>query len=253
MAKLFPDDPHLTTFAMRYQILGSEEFDPTRSQLLISMPAQAKPKAMPSIEREGVASSRESPAPPAGTFSPRAAASPRLGILAAPPNAARYSPKRPFPGNDVGESPPRKLARGESPLKGAAGRRLDAAKRRAAAAAVGTPPQQMPQMSQGIITQQQQPMGAQAQAPPELHRDINILLGMIPRRDTAAAWPSPGAGALLRMLQLVPPLGQQSGGGAAMMQRERSGQGGGGSRGGGYGQQQQQQGYQQRHYGYGAQ
>ena len=141
MAKLFPGDPHLTTFAMRYQILGSEEFDPTRAQLLISMPAQARPKAMASIERDGMAPpSRDSPAPAGGMFSPRlAAASPRLGMLAGPPAAGRYSPKRPFPGaHDAGESPPRKLARGESPLKGAAGRRLDAAKRRAAAA--GAPP-----------------------------------------------------------------------------------------------------------------
>lgn len=69
------------------------------------------------------------------------------------------SPKRPFGGDDFEElNRPRKLARGESPLKGAAGRRLD---------------------------QQRRNQGA------PLSRDITFLLGILPQAHVYAL--SPGA------------------------------------------------------------
>jgi len=62
--------------------------------------------------------------------------------------------------------PPRKLARGESPLKGAAGRRLDAAKRNLAAGAAGTP------VSAPVIP---------------LPREVMFLLSIIPPAHTYTA------------------------------------------------------------------
>jgi len=77
------------------------------------------------------------------------------------------SPKRPFGEESGNESDrPRKLARGESPLKGAAGRRLDQQKR------------------------MQQTHGApvwQTAAPFAIPRDITFLLSIIPRSETYTA------------------------------------------------------------------
>ncbi|KAK5279338.1 mRNA 3'-end-processing protein rna14, partial [Cryomyces antarcticus] len=100
MADLFPEDPQLSRFAHRYT---AQAFDPTAIRPIISPATQARPKAMPSIER--LPSIQNSPRP----------------FMAQPVQAA--SPKRPFVPDESDNEQPRKLARGESPLKGAAGRR----------------------------------------------------------------------------------------------------------------------------------
>jgi cleavage stimulation factor subunit 3 len=170
MATLFPSDPQLNRFAHRFESDQPGHFDPTRVRPVISMATQARPKQIhPSIERVPHARShsvstqgRSTPQLPGPNqpFSPRLAqASPRpaaasLGNLDVP---HRFSPKRPFPAEFDDALRPQKVARGESPLKGAAGRRLDAAKRR--------------------LEQQGQVTTVHPQALP---RDVNFFLSILP-------------------------------------------------------------------------
>jgi cleavage stimulation factor subunit 3 len=169
MTSLFPDDPSLSHFSSRFAADTTSTFDPTRVRPLISMATQAKPKLiLPSIERTHMRSpsgstqgGRGTPAAAIPTYSPRA--SPRIGFTSLDAGA-RYSPKRALPIDLGGEDGrPSKLPRGESPLKGAAGRRLDAAKRR---------------------MEQQQATGGTAAvsslvAPP-LPRDVSFFLSILP-------------------------------------------------------------------------
>jgi cleavage stimulation factor subunit 3 len=120
MAELFPEDPKLLQFATRY---SGDGFDPTVVRPIISPAFQMRPKStiMQSIEQ--IPSVQGSPRPPYDI-------SPRPQYL-----QTTNSPKRPFPEDFESElNRPRKLARGESPLKGAAGRRLNEQKQ-----ARGTP------------------------------------------------------------------------------------------------------------------
>jgi cleavage stimulation factor subunit 3 len=136
IAELFPEDPSLAHFRSRYSSDKADKFDPILAPIVVS-PTQLRPKTvMPSIEQPP--SMHNSPAPQT-----RAVASPK------PPHLrATNSPKRPLPADDYDDlNPPRKLARGESPLKGAAGRRLDQQRRSQASA---------------------------------LHREITFLLGILP-------------------------------------------------------------------------
>jgi len=136
MAELFPDDPDLVHFTERFQ---TETFNPIKARIIISPNSQLRPKMLvPSIEHR--ASVHNSPAPAA-----MVGASPRTKFI-----RATASPKRPFLGDDLDERP-RKLARGESPLKGAAGRRLDQQRRHQAAA---------------------------------LHREITFFMSILPRADS---------------------------------------------------------------------
>ena len=104
MNELYPEDPSLKLFSERFTSRG---FDPTSARPIVSSTqTKSLQTAIPSIEQ---------PAP--------AVASPAV-------RQATLSPKRGLPDDfDDGLNPPRKLARGESPLKGAAGRRLDQQKR----------------------------------------------------------------------------------------------------------------------------
>jgi cleavage stimulation factor subunit 3 len=152
MAELYPDDPRLATFAARYSTGG---FDPTAVRIIISPSKQMRAKMsalsiMQSIEQP--TSIQNSPRPHYVQE-----ASPRPQYL-----QATNSPKRPFQVEDSDDlNRPRKLARGESPLKGAAGRRLDQQKR----------------MQQGAPTWQ-------SNAPPfVVPRDITFLLSIIPRAE----------------------------------------------------------------------
>lgn len=112
MREAFPEDPELALFSRRHSAPG---FDPCAIRPLISQKAQATPKLLPVIEQPPPSSAVHSPAP-------------RPGLSLA---TANNSPKRPFDESDSESGPPRKFLRGESPsLKGAAGRRLDAAKNR---------------------------------------------------------------------------------------------------------------------------
>ncbi|WYZ34218.1 hypothetical protein EsH8_I_000494 [Colletotrichum jinshuiense] len=146
MTEVWPTDPKLTQFANRFSV---ETFDPIAYRLIISPAVQLRPKMLiPAIEQP--TSVRQSPMlPPI-----RQTASPGPQYM-----NVTNSPKRPFGGDDFEElNRPRKLARGESPLKGAAGRRLD---------------------------QQRRNQGA------PLSRDITFLLGILPQAHVYAL--SPGA------------------------------------------------------------
>ena len=152
MKELYPDDPKLYSFSQRF--IG-DSFDPTAIRPIISPATQARPKAMASIEE---------PAPPSRQTSP-----PVANI--APPPIASNSPKRPIPLDDSDAEPsrPRKLARGESPLAGAAGRRLN-------------------QVRQGRQPNEGTPVVVPSKAfvppPPPLPRDITFLLSIIPPAST---------------------------------------------------------------------
>ncbi|GJN82859.1 CFIA complex component Rna14 [Purpureocillium lilacinum] len=132
MAELFPEDPKLSYFTARY---SSDKFDPIAAPIIISKAVQMRPKQIvPIVERPP--SIRNSVAPV------RQEQSPRPQFV-----RATASPKRPFGIDDEELNPPKRLARGVSPLKGAAGRRLDQQRRNQTSA---------------------------------LHRDITFLLGIMP-------------------------------------------------------------------------
>ncbi|KAI4255224.1 MAG: hypothetical protein L6R42_006835 [Xanthoria sp. 1 TBL-2021] len=101
----FPDDPTLSHFSRRFVQPG---FDPTAIRPIISTATQTRPKPI-----------QNSDIPLPTQVSP-----PRHGQKAS-------SPKRALPldESDTDAERPRKAARGESPLKGAAGRRLEQQKR----------------------------------------------------------------------------------------------------------------------------
>lgn len=126
MKEHFPDDPTLSHFSRRFVQPG---FDPTAIRPIISPATQTRSKPSQVLE----------PSLP-GQGSPL----PRTGQSA-------NSPKRalPFDDSDNDTERPRKLARGESPLKGAAGRRLEQQKR-------NQQPQGTPQFDQ-MLPQPQTP------------------------------------------------------------------------------------------------
>ncbi|KAF5541332.1 mRNA 3 end-processing RNA14 [Fusarium phyllophilum] len=133
MAELFPEDPKLKSFVARF---SSDKFDPVAAPIIISKAVQMRPKqVMPAMVEQPI-SLRNSPMPARQEQSPR-------------PQYVRAtaSPKRPLAVDDDELNPPKRLARGVSPLKGAAGRRLDQQRRNQASA---------------------------------LHRDITFLLNILP-------------------------------------------------------------------------
>ena len=136
----FPEDPTLSHFSSRFVQPG---FDPTAIRPIISPATQTKPR-------------------PAHT-------SATLPAGGSPPSRDGYvndSPKRPLPFEDDEDDGdrPRKFARAESPLKGAAGRRLEQQKR-------GQPLQGTPQPDH-VLPQQR---------PPLLPIAITNLLSDLPR------------------------------------------------------------------------
>lgn len=145
MRMLWPQDPLLTLFAQRHTNSG---FNPTAIRPMIS-PSQARPKALPSIEQ------------PISVHN-----SPRLPLIQ-PVQVVTDSPKRPFEDADAEILQPRKIPRSESPLKGAAGRRLDAVKRT----------QLRNELGQGGTA-------APANTPTPLPREVVYLLSIIPRAET---------------------------------------------------------------------
>ncbi|KOS17678.1 mRNA 3'-end-processing protein RNA14 [Escovopsis weberi] len=135
MAELFPEDPKLSIFTSRY---SSDKFDPIAAPIIISKASQMRPKQS-AVAIEQPTSARSSHQPPRFEQSPR------------PFVRATISPKRPLGADDEELNPPKRLARGSSPLKGAAGRRLDQQRRNQSSA---------------------------------LHRDITFLLGILPPAHT---------------------------------------------------------------------
>ena len=156
MKELYPDDPRLYSFSQRFV---SDNFDPTAIRPIISPARQAKPKFMPSIEEPALPSRQSSPP---------------IVNIAPPPNTSN-SPKRPMPLDDfeADSNRPRKLARGESPLAGAAGRRLNQMRH-------GRPPNEgTPNVvPNGTYVPPPPP------PPPPLPRDITFLLSIIPPAST---------------------------------------------------------------------
>ncbi|KAI4758902.1 Suf-domain-containing protein [Aureobasidium sp. EXF-3400] len=162
MADLFPEDPSLVRFGHRFRI---PTFDPCTVRTIISPNAQTRPKgsefAMPSTEIEPV---------------------PNPAVLSAATGYVQ-SPKRALDNADSdAEQPARKLARGESPLKGAAGRR-----------------QQQRQRAEGY--------GSQVVAPPPkpLPRDITLLLSMIPNASTYPAQARLNAESMVALIRGIDP------------------------------------------------
>ncbi|KAF3012959.1 mRNA 3'-end-processing protein rna14 [Neopestalotiopsis sp. 37M] len=152
MAESFPEDPSLTHFAARF---SSEGFNPIAARVIISPSAQMRPKHIMQSVEHVPASIRGSPHPSA-----LADRSPRPQFL-----QTVNSPKRPFQPDDSDDmNPPRKVARGVSPLKGAAGRRLDQQRRAA--------------QGQGV------PAHSNSAS---ISRDITFLLGLIPPTHQYAA------------------------------------------------------------------
>jgi cleavage stimulation factor subunit 3 len=157
MATLFPEDPQLLRFSSRF---ANASFDPTAMRPIISPRTQMRP-VMPA----GVMPTVEEPHPATvpqtlvqqeqRVASPALLNSPRLGHLL----PATNSPKRSL--EDADNEQPRKMARGESPIKGAAGRRLDAARRN--------------QLIGG---------NTPVAAPAPLPREINFLFSIIPSAHT---------------------------------------------------------------------
>ncbi|OBT56818.1 hypothetical protein VE04_04371 [Pseudogymnoascus sp. 24MN13] len=182
MADLFPEDQRLARFSSRY---SSERFDPTVVRLIISPVAQMRPKSiMQSIEEP--ISVQPSPRPQYREISPRP--QPRQEVNPIPAYLQpTNSPKRPLGGeeSDNESGRPRKLIRGESPLKGAAGRRLDQQKRM--------------QQTHGGVQQWQSNGPAQFMIP----RDITFLLSIIPRAETYNATLF-NAEAMVRLLDKTP-------------------------------------------------
>ncbi|ORY58753.1 uncharacterized protein BCR38DRAFT_352545 [Pseudomassariella vexata] len=144
MAEAFPEDPALAHFSARF---SSDRFNPIATRVIISPATQMQSKnIMQSIEQQQ--QQRAVTTSIRGSPHPSALASPKPQFMQ--PQGVN-SPKRPFIDEpDDYSNPPRKMARGVSPLKGAAGRRLD----------------------------QQRRAGAAPTAP--ISRDITFLLGLIP-------------------------------------------------------------------------
>ncbi|KAF2129770.1 Suf-domain-containing protein [Dothidotthia symphoricarpi CBS 119687] len=172
MATLFPEDPQLHRFSQRF---ADPTFDPMtvrpvispRTQMRPVMPAMpgmpgmpGMPNIMNSIEEQPLpAVPPQVQAQEQRHASPGLLNSPHLNNMLPVVN----SPKRPLEDTDDNVQP-RKLARGESPLKGAAGRRLDAARRNLAAN--GSTPVGPPQ------------------GPAPIAKEITFLLSIIPSAHT---------------------------------------------------------------------
>jgi cleavage stimulation factor subunit 3 len=110
MAEMFPDEPELLRFSHRFEMPA---FDPLKAQIVIS-PTQTRirppPGAFPPQQ------------PPPGGFA--AMASPQAGEMRLGPHGPYMSsPKRGLDDSEA-DTPSRKFMRGESPIKGAAGKRI---------------------------------------------------------------------------------------------------------------------------------
>lgn len=142
---LFPEDSILSSFSRRFVSKG---FDATAIRLIISPATQTRSKPL-SAPNEPTIQHQDTPLKP---FAP-------IG----------NSPKRPLPldDSDTDGGRPRKIVRGESPLKGAAGRRLDQQKR-----------------SRQNDTPQYDGPSVPPPSPPSLPRDVLFFLSILPKATT---------------------------------------------------------------------
>ena len=146
MKDLFPDDPTLSGFPRRFY---SQGFDATAIRPIISPATQTRPKSLPIASIEVPQQQQTTPPKP---YAP-----------------AGNSPKRPLPqdDSDTDGGRPRKIVRGESPLKGAAGRRLDQQKR-----------------SRQNDTPQYDGPSLPPPSPPSIPRDVLFFLSILPKTNT---------------------------------------------------------------------
>ncbi|KAK2770733.1 cfia complex component [Colletotrichum kahawae] len=158
MSELWPADSKLAHFASRFSV---ETFDPIAYRLIISPAVQLRPRMLIPVAEQPT-SVRQTPMPPPI----RQTASPAPQYM-----GVTNSPKRAFPGDDYEElNRPRKLARGESPLKGAAGRRLDQQRRNQ-----GAPLSRDITFFLGILP----PAQAYAHSPDAYRLNVHNLVGLI--------------------------------------------------------------------------
>jgi len=146
MRDLFPEDPTLSSFSRRFISKG---FDATAIRPIISPATQTRSKPLPVPNIEAPTQHQDTP--------PKAFAP--IG----------NSPKRPLSldDSDTDGGRPRKIVRGESPLKGAAGRRLDQQKR-----------------NRQNDTPQYDGPSIPPPSPPSLPRDVLFFLSILPKAIT---------------------------------------------------------------------
>lgn len=166
MASLYPDDLGLRQFASRFK---SASFDPTAVTAIVS--------TQQTVPKQNVYDSTET--------TNYGGNSPATRIIE---SINTNSPKRPFP-DDFEDSQPRKVARGESPLKGAAGRRMAIQQR----GANGLPVPTMPPAQAG---------------PPPLPNAVNYLLTIMPKASTYSdtRFDAVKIMELIRDIRLPPPI-----------------------------------------------
>lgn len=165
MRELFPEDPQLKLFASRY---SDSDVDPAAMRPVISPTTQMRPKLIlpPVVQEQHHSTSIQN--------SPHQS----LASLAGTVPLATLSPKRPLDDSDTESTYHRnKIPRAESPLKGAAGRRLAANR------------SQLRQELQpnGSINGTPQPQHLSLpnmQGPPPLPPEVYRLLSMIPRAES---------------------------------------------------------------------
>ena len=146
MRELFPEGPLLKLFADRH---ATQTFDPIQVFPIISR-KQLRPKTsgvLPSVEVDGVAGS------------------PIQKVI---DSITTNSPKRSLP-DDFDDPQARKIARAESPLKGAAGRRMN---------------QQRPPNGQPVAAAAAAAAPPPLLLPPPLHPHLHYLLSILPRAST---------------------------------------------------------------------
>lgn len=223
MTELYPNDPKLALFSKRFT---TEKFDPVNARLIISPITQLRPRlVLPSIEKQP-GSLRNSPMPGHGLRGN----SPRMQFLNAPGGGGgTNSPKRPYAADDYDDAggnsnnPPRKILRaaeqrefqrGESPLKGAAGRRLDQQRRLQGHGQSGS--------GGGGGYGGYGGHGSGGGPPPPLPTMVTFLLGQIPpaAQYNGLRYTAPGLVHLLRETEIDP--------NAAYEASRRGGAGGGG-------------------------
>lgn len=167
MAEMYPEEPEIVRFGVRNAL---PSFDATRVQLIIS-PTQMAPKtaAQMAAPEQPLPSIEEPRSPPDANHI-------RLG-----PNGPYVaSPKRGLEDSDT-EMPQRsKFMRGESPLKGAAGRRIQTQTGNAPSNTGGGG-------GSGFMIKNYVPSNAAPQGPTPLPRDITYLLSILPKASTYKA------------------------------------------------------------------
>lgn len=176
MAEMFPDEPELLRFSHRFEMPA---FDPLKAQIVLS-PTQTRPRAPPQ------ALPPQQP-PPGGV----AIASPQTGEIRLGPHGPYVaSPKRALEDSDA-DTPSRKFMRGDSPIKGAAGKRIATAgsSLNAMSATVPTTNNNMAVGAAGgsgfavknFVPGGGAQMGMGAPAPPpSLPRQVTYLLSILP-------------------------------------------------------------------------